>query len=332
MRIKEWAMQNYLAIGEVIGLTAEEQKKLNDLQEVYNAHILKNQEKSKYYDGHISLQDVNLGIALPKGLQNFEIGCEWGAKTVDVLASRSMFDGFVGANGTEAEKIRKIADANRLVAQYKKACRDELKYGSAFATLSKDQNLGCRIRFHSPEDAAAIWNGEKNRIDCGLAIVDTRKDEADKTWRPSVVNLYTENAVITIRRTAYGDWVADRPFQMHISQPLMVPMSWNATMDKPFGRSRLKAPIRGLIQSFVRTMANMTIGNRQGAGHGQSLRLVQRGVPSGLPRDHRRTVRQHDRNEIQTVRRFHVHVDHKSGDRYDARIRPASAREHYAAH
>lgn len=252
-------MQNSLAIGAVRGLTAEEQKKLNDLQEVYNAHILKNQEKSKYYDGHISLQDVNLGIALPKGLQNFEIGCEWGAKTVDVLASRSMFDGFVGANGTEAEEIRKIADDNRLVAQYKKACRDELKYGSAFATLSKDQKLGCRIRFHSPEDAAAIWNGEKNRIDCGLAIVDTRKDESDKTWRPSVVNLYTENAVITIRREAYGDWVADRPFQMHISQPLMVPMSWNATMDKPFGRSRLKAPIRGLIQSFVRTMANMTI-------------------------------------------------------------------------
>ena len=91
------SMQNYLAIGRVEGLTEDEQNKLNDLQDVYNVHISKNQEKAKYYDGRIQLSDVNLCIALPKGLRNFEIGCEWGAKTVDVLASRSMFDGFVGS-------------------------------------------------------------------------------------------------------------------------------------------------------------------------------------------------------------------------------------------
>ena len=252
-------MQNYLTIGTVSGLTEEEQRKLNDLQNVYNAHIVKNQEKAKYYDGHIRLSDVNLGIALPEGLRNFEVGCEWGSKAVDVLASRSMFDGFVGASGAEADEIMRIADANKLMTQYAKACRAELKYGCAFATLSKDRRLGCRIRFHSPDDAAAIWNGEKNRIDCGLAIIDGRRDDTDRMWKPSVVNLYTENAVITLRMDDNGHWTAERPPQMNIRQPLMVPMIWNATMEKPFGRSRLNAPIRGLIQSYVRTFANMTI-------------------------------------------------------------------------
>ena len=34
----------------------------------------------------------------------------------------------------------------------------------------------------------------------------------------------------------------------------------NATQSKPFGRSRLKKPIRELIKGYVRTVANATIG------------------------------------------------------------------------
>lgn len=54
------------------------------------------------------------------------------------------------------------------MAEYAKACRDELKYGCVFATLSKDSDIGCRIRFNSPATAAACWNGEKGRIDYGF--------------------------------------------------------------------------------------------------------------------------------------------------------------------
>jgi hypothetical protein len=40
----------------------------------------------------------------------------------------------------------------------------------------------------------------------------------------------------------------------------MEPLIWNATSNKPFGRSRIKEPIRRLIQGYVRTIANATIG------------------------------------------------------------------------
>lgn len=40
----------------------------------------------------------------------------------------------------------------------------------------------------------------------------------------------------------------------------MEPLVWNATSSKPFGRSRIKEPIRRLIQGYVRTIANATIG------------------------------------------------------------------------
>ena len=148
-------MTNTLNFGTVLGLTSEEQRQLEALADVYRYHQCRNSIKDKYYEGHVTLNDVNLGIALPPGLKNMEVGCNWGQKAVDALASRSMFDGFVGS-GEAADTAARLVEKNRLLDQYAKACRDELKYGCVFATLSADSTLGCRIRFHSPAASAAL--------------------------------------------------------------------------------------------------------------------------------------------------------------------------------
>lgn len=246
-----------LNFGTVAGLTGPEQKALDELVRVYSLHQAGNAEKEKYYEGHVALKDVNLGIALPQGIRNLEVGCSWGQKAVDVLAARSMFDGFVSSGGDNAVLNRLIAD-NRLIAEYGKACRDELKYGCAFATLSADAAIGCKIRFHSPATAAALWSGEKGRIACGLAIIDTVPDEhLTGVWQPRVVNLYMDNAVTVLRRRQDGWNVQRLPHRM--GRPLMEPLIWNATSGKPFGRSRLKRSIRTLIDDYIRTVANATI-------------------------------------------------------------------------
>lgn len=149
-------MTNTLNFGHVAGLTAAEQQQLSDLAETYMYHQSRNATKDKYYEGHVTLQDVNLGLALPQGLRGLEVGCNWGQKAVDALASRSMFDGFV-SNGGALDGMQKLVTDNRLVAAYAKACRDQLKYGCVFATLSADADIGCRIRFHSPATASALW-------------------------------------------------------------------------------------------------------------------------------------------------------------------------------
>lgn len=247
-----------LQFGMVDGLTDREAEQLRDLADVYNYHQSRNTVKDKYYEGHINLSDVNIGIALPNGLRNLSVGCSWGQKAVDVLAARSMFDGFVGKSGGSTDVMAEITENNRLVAEYAKACRDELKYGCVFATLSADDALKCRIRFHSPATAAALWSGEHGQIECGLAIIDTVRDEKEKAiWHPSLVNFYTDDAIIVLRRDG-SSWQAERcPHRM--GRPLMEPLIWNATNNKPFGRSRLKAPIRALIDDYVRIIANATI-------------------------------------------------------------------------
>ena len=248
-----------IAPGAVRGLGDAEIKQLADLIEVYDDHSGKNDEKNRYYEGHVTLDEVNLGIALPDGLKDLEIGCSWGAKCVDVLAARSMFTGFVGANGAEIETLSRLVRDNRLIAEYIKACRDELKYGATFATLSADPDIGCKIRFHSAQTAAALWDGDKGRVSCGFAVIDTMQDDDDEaTWTPSIIYLYTEDAIWDMRRDG-SLWTAT-PYRHRMGRPLMEPLIWNATSNKPFGRSRIKDPVRRLIQGYVRTIANATIG------------------------------------------------------------------------
>lgn len=243
---------------QVRGLTENEVIQLAELLEVLRHHDAKNRQKNRYYEGKVTLNEVNLGIALPEGMKGLEIGCSWGAKTVDVLAGRSMFDGFVGADGMEDAELSQIARDNNLIAEYPKACRDELKIGCSFATLSGDDAIGCKIRFHSAQTAAALWNGEKGRIDCGLAIIDTVKDESDHSFKPALVNMYTDDAIIVLRRND-NEWEAERKAHK-MGRPLMEPLIFNPTSAKPFGQSRIKEPVRRLIQGYVRTVANATIG------------------------------------------------------------------------
>ncbi len=244
-------------ISQIAGFPKEEMERLSELIATFDSHSAKNEIKNRYYDGKIPLSEVNLGIALPDGLLKLEIGCAWGGKTVDVLAGRSMFDGFVGINGEIVEAIDKIAANNHLIGAYKKACKDELKYGCVFATLSQDDDKKAKIRFHSPRTAAAKWDGELNRIAYGFAIIDTAPDN-DHNWTPRLLNYYTDEAIWVIKKTKSG-WEAEE-FTHKMGRPMMEALIWNADSDKPFGKSRIKDDIRRLIQGYVRTVANASIG------------------------------------------------------------------------
>ncbi len=245
-----------------VPLPEREREMLDKLVWVYTAHAVKNAIKLRYYNGDISLHSVNLGIALPQNFAGFSIGCHWGANAVDVLAARSVFDGYVNERGEMPQEATLIATANNLNHEYSVAVVDELMYGCTFATLSADvsrPDAPPRIRFHSPKSAAAVWDGEKNRIAYGLVIVDYVTDVLGQTT-PSVIHLHTDTDIWVLRCPAgSGTWSADR-YPHRMGRPLMEPLIWNATTRKRFGQSRLKRRVRDLIDGYIRTVANATIG------------------------------------------------------------------------
>jgi hypothetical protein len=252
--------QNYITVDNVRGLMNSDKAILTELLNIYNNFLPKNAKKNKYYEGNISVGEVNLGIALPTKISGFEIGCSWGAKAVDVLAARSMFDGYVSSDGNTITELDEIVRDNNLIAEYIKACRDELKFGCTFATLSGDEKTGARVRFHSPQTAAAKWDGEKQRIKYGFAIIATDTG-TNGQQTPTVLNMYTDNFIIVlIRDGADATTWAAYYYPHKMGRPLMEALIWNATSNKPFGRSRIKKPIRELINGYVRTVANASIG------------------------------------------------------------------------
>ena len=243
--------------GRVNGLPEEEQGWLDETKRIFDDHQWPNDKKRRYYDGKISLADVNLGIAIPSTISRLEIGCAWGAKAVDVLAAHSMFDGFVTENGTDSDEMNRIMQRNHLIAEYNKAVKEELKYGCAFAAISGE--IGeARVRFYSPNCAAAAWNAKEGRIRYGFAFEDDRRDEYDYAWSPEHVNFYTDTDIWQLDKVG-GSWYATR-YPHDFGEPLMVALIWGATNDKPFGQSRLNSPVRKLINGYVRTVANATIG------------------------------------------------------------------------
>ena len=90
-------------------------------------------------------------------------------------------------------------------------------------------------------------------------MIDEAPDNNEpKNWVPNLINLYTDEAIWVLLRSE-NRWAATY-FSHKMGRPLMEPLVWNATSDKPFGRSRIKNPIRRLIQGYVRTIANASIG------------------------------------------------------------------------
>jgi hypothetical protein len=91
-------------------------------------------------------------------------------------------------------------------------------------------------------------------------VIDSVPDNSTAfIWQPSLIYYYTDEYIWSIAREDGEIWRAT-PYSHKMGRPLMEALIWNATSDKPFGRSRIKEPIRRLIQGYVRTIANATIG------------------------------------------------------------------------
>ena len=240
------------------GLPRGERATAAELLEIYDAHLAANEEKGRYYDQMVTAGECNLGIALPDDLNNFEMACCWPEKAVTALADRSRFDGFVNANGESMPELDDIVRDNRLVSNYSMGVIDELKHGGILLTLARNQSVGCSIRFHTFETSAARWNGVLQRIDAAMAVIDSKKSDEDLQFRPSLVNLYTDDATWVVRRVD-NKWYATRA-ENGLGRCMATVMRNQPTNGQPLGTSRITRSVRALTRGYIRTMTLATIG------------------------------------------------------------------------
>lgn len=230
-------------LSNVTGLAPADQATLTELVNVLLLKKGRNRLRETYYDGKNRLKDLQ--ISLPPQLRTVETVVGWPAKAVDMLAARSIFDGFTFANGETSPQLERVLAQNQFKNLYRETVTSELINSCAFITVSagKPGEPPVVISAYTAENAAAIWDGRKKRIKAGLAIVKHGQDV-------EIIYMYTDMAVIEI--TESGKQAQARYIPHNAGRPLMEPLRYAPSLARPFGKSRISRAVMSITDSAVR--------------------------------------------------------------------------------
>lgn len=239
------------AVASAAGLRPDDRKAVYDLLSLYRRKLTRNRLRDCYY--HMHKKPKELGISVPPQLRNLEQAMGWPAKAVNALASRSQFDGFVCSDEAVSATLQGIVAGNRLKQHYRKAVKSELTHSCSFlAVTAGDAGAGepaALVRAYPATAASALWDDRANRIKAGMVVVArdrTPSGDDEPVW----VDVYTDSAIISIKKAQRG-WVAG--YSEHsMGRCLMEPLAYEASLERPFGVSRISRSVMGITDDAMR--------------------------------------------------------------------------------
>jgi hypothetical protein len=243
-------------IGNVAGLSKAEQDELDALVQVWNAKAGRNDVRQRYYDSHNRLKDLK--VSIPPSLATTETVVGWPAKAVNALAQRSIFDGFV-TSGADQDPLglRDLLRQNHFKLLYREAVTSELVHSCSFVTVTMGQagEPDILLSLRSARFASAIWDMRARRIRSGMAVTDVDRDNRSQ---PTEVTLYLADAVI-ICESRNGRWTVAEKMPNPLGRPLMEPLVFQPSLDRPFGHSRVSREVMSITDSAVRQALRMEV-------------------------------------------------------------------------
>lgn len=243
-------MQLSNAVASAKGLKPEDALLVKKLVEIWRVKLPRNQLRDRYYAGHVKTKDLGIAIS-PELRTKIHARIDWPAKAVDYLASRSQFDGFTTDNEAISQSLLSISNANHLKSLYRKAVLCELKHCCAALTVTADASGNPVISAYPMTSCGLLWDDALKEVKAGLVVAESVKQNAFGVNRvPTVVKLFTANALVVITKTRNG-YAAQ--YQNHsMGRPLIEPMAYHPTLERPFGRSRITRTVMTLTDDAQR--------------------------------------------------------------------------------
>ena len=265
------------AAAEAVGLAQEHRELVRDMLEVWQRHYDRNQKCDTYYRMHNKL--VDLGISIPPHLTNLNAACGWGAKTVNVMADHSRFDGFVADDPDYQSMLDAIVERNNMASRWRKACISALKQCFVSYVVTATDDGHARVSAYPASLSTGIYNDVTDELDAGMFVVRMRRDRGMVTCDPEWVDVVTPEWLIRLKERRRGYWVAEYiPNGLgHIN---MFIAAYNADYDRPFGTGRITREVRGYIDSAVRENLNEEVASAFAAS-AQKYLLGTDGDPFG---------------------------------------------------
>ena len=242
-------------VASAAGLEPEDAALVRELMTVWREHRATNLKREDYYLGHVTVDD--LGIAMPRSLaRKIDPRIDWPRKAVHALADRSVLNGFTSDDEAVTEELRGIYAANGLDTLYRKNLIGELKHCCGFWTVTDGGGYPV-ISAYPATAAAALWDDARKGIEAGLVVAESKKMPGDAERVPTVVHLFTADSLVVLTRDG-GSWTAE--YREHsMGRCLMEPMAHGATLERPFGTSRITRAVMSITDDAIRQRARMEV-------------------------------------------------------------------------
>lgn len=239
------------------GLRPDEANILSKLVNVYNKKLNNNIKQWDYYKDKVPVD--NLGIAVPDSIANYlNTSTGWIAKSVDMLAARSVFDGFV-IDGDINNELDMIIAENDFKLAYETAVPSELVHSCGFWTVTKGDNTKIPvIRYYNAQNAAALWDYNNRRILAGFCITDYAYQSSGEL-KVSRLVLHMQDKAVELANDTYGGWTVVGRYPHKMGRTLMQEMCYLPSTDRPFGKSRVSKAAMGIVDEMQRQILRMCV-------------------------------------------------------------------------
>lgn len=224
---------------------------LRTLLDQWAHKVRRNQLRMTYYNGRNRLRD--LGIAIPPQLKSIETVVGWPAKSVDSLAHRIVFDGYVLPGDQEDPfGLSAVFADNQMQMELPQAITSALIHAVSFVSVTQgDTEAGqpeILVQARSGMYGTGIWDRSARALSSALSIASV-----DDNGVPTEMVMHLPDRVGHIVRSAGGRWSAIWR-RNPVGRVLVEPLVFRPDLDRPFGRSRITRPVMSITDEAVRTV------------------------------------------------------------------------------
>lgn len=248
-------------ISRAEGLSPSDAPTVRALVEEWRRHKARNDLRDDYYHGRVPVRD--LGVSVSKELlRRLDPHVDWAAKCVDFWADRVQFEGIQMEDEALGEAMAKAMARNDMGNLVHKAASGALRHSCAFMTVTRGHvewgEPPTVVSAYPLTASSAIWDEARRRIGAGMVVVAGARRTPRSQRVPTMVYVFTDESLIVISRPTPSGRFAATYVAHSMGRVPMEPVAYHATLERPFGRSRITRTVMGLVDDAQREMLNMT--------------------------------------------------------------------------
>lgn len=231
-------------------LSDDENATLKHLLDQLESKARFNRLVDAFYDAEKNMRRTFGGV-IPEQYFHLGLVLGWSQKAVDGLGRRCHLERLTWADGNLDDLgFAELWEDNRLASEVDQGVTSSLIHATSFVVASRGEvgEPDALVHFADASDATGDWNTRRRALDNMLWV--NERDDGGAT----ALTLYLEGRTVTAVLDG-GRW--ETSVSGHSFGVPAAPLPYKPRLKRPFGRSRISRPVRGLQMAAARTLARL---------------------------------------------------------------------------